>query len=119
MIRRLRHISFWLLVMLAAPSSIVAQYYLPNPSRYNTLEELINVFGGVFRTAVVVVLVIALMIGGWTRLTSQGDADKVAKSSKIMVAAIVGFAIIVLAPVLVDFVGRLVGVQGSLLSLGT
>lgn len=94
------------------------QFILPNPSRYGSLEDIINAVGGLVRFIVVVTLIIALMIGGWTRLTSQGEPDKIAKSQKIMVAAVIGFIIIVLAPVIVDFVGRLIGVQGGLLSLG-
>lgn len=113
-------ISVIILTILALPQQVVAQgqFVLPNPSRYDSLEEIINAAGGLVRFIVVIALIVALMIGGWTRLTSQGDSDKIAKSQKIIVAAIAGFVIIVLAPVIVDFVGRLIGVQGGLLSLG-
>lgn len=90
---------------------------IPNLSKYDTLEEVVNTFLDVLRVVVIIVLIVALMIGGLTRITSQGDADKIAKSQKIIVSALVGFAIVILAPVIVEFAGRLFGAQGNLIDL--
>lgn len=91
---------------------------IPNPSKYNSLEDVINTVSGLVRIVIVLALVIALMYGGWVRLSSQGNEDKVAQSSKIITSALIGFAIIVLAPVIVDFFGKFIGAQGNLLDLG-
>ena len=56
-----------------------------------------------------------ILYGGWVRLTSQGNPDKVKSSSQIIVAAIVGFAIAVFAPTIVDFAGKLLGIQGGVI----
>ena len=56
-----------------------------------------------------------VLYGGWVRLTSQGNPDKVKSSSQIIVAAIVGFAIAVFAPTIVDLAGKLLGIQGGLI----
>ena len=87
---------------------------IPNISQYERLEDVINAFLSILRTVVILLLIIALMIGGYTRLTSQGDADKIAQSQKIIVSALIGFAIIVLAPVIVQFFGTVLGAQGNL-----
>jgi len=92
---------------------------VPNPSRYGSLEEIINVLGGLIRPIVILALIVMLMYGGWVRLTARDDPKKVEASSKIITAAIVGFAIIVLAPVIVRFVGSLLGVQGGILDFGS
>jgi hypothetical protein len=57
------------------------------------------------------------MYGGWVRLTAKDDAEKVASSTKIIVAAIVGFVIIALAPVIMQFVSSLLGVSGDIFNL--
>lgn len=92
-------------------------FSIPNLSKYDTLEDVINAFLTLLRFIVIIVLIIALMFGGFTRITSQGDADKIAKSQKIIVSALIGFAIVILAPVIVEFAGRLFGAQGNLLDL--
>ena len=91
---------------------------IPNPSRYGSFEEIVNVLGGLVRPIVVLVFIAMLMYGGWVRLTARDDPKKVESSSKIMTAAIAGFAIVVLAPVIVQFVGSLLGVQGGILNFG-
>jgi hypothetical protein len=114
-------ISFSLLLnaQLAFAQTTTGTIQVPNPSRYGSLEEIINVLGGLIRPVVILVLIAMLMYGGWVRLTARDDAKKVESSSKIITAAIVGFAIIVLAPVIVRFVGSLLGVQGGILDFGS
>lgn len=109
--------TFALLGMVVFPVAVsAAGLGFPTISRYETLEEIVNAFLSLLRFVVVILLVIAIMYGGITRITSQGDADKIAKSQKIIVSAIIGFAIVVLAPVIVEFVGTLVGAENGVFS---
>lgn len=55
-----------------------------------------------------------IIYGGWTRMTAAGNADKEKKSMQIIVAGVVGFIIIVLAPVIVGIVTGLIGLQNNL-----
>ncbi len=107
------------ILMLALPTAVLAGGFgnIPNPVKYNSLEEVINTILGLVRPIVVLVFLATVMYAGWVRLTAQDNAEKVEQSTKIMVAAAVGFGIIVLAPVVVEFVGSLIGVQGGLLNL--
>ncbi len=102
-----------------APTAANGTFNVYNPSKYGSLEQIINTLGGLIRPIVILVLIAMLMYGGWVRLTARDDPKKVADSSKIISAAIVGFGIIVLAPVIVRFFGSLLGVQGGILDFGS
>jgi heme/copper-type cytochrome/quinol oxidase subunit 2 len=123
--RNLTKIAFTALptiIALAFPVAVLASGTIglgniPNPVKFNSLEEVINTLLGLVRPIVVLVFLGTVMYAGWVRLTAQDNADKVEQSTKIMIAAAIGFAIIVLAPVVVEFVGSLIGVQGGLLNL--
>jgi len=121
--KRLKILFLTFLVTLFVPATTFAQpttiggITVPNPSKYDNLEEIINTLGGLVRTVVIVVFLLMLMYGGWVRLTAKDDAEKVASSTKIIVAAIVGFVIIALAPVIMQFVSSLLGVSGDIFNL--
>lgn len=99
-------------------SNLDDNFTIPNPSRYNSLEDIINALTSLIRPLFIITLGAMILYGGWVRLTSQGDPDKIKSSSQIIVAAIIGFAIAVFAPTIVDFVGRLLGIQTGLIQGG-
>lgn len=103
---------------LVSSRNIYATLAIQNPVGISSLEELITVLSNFIRPVIIVVLIMVLIYGGWVRMTAADNADKVASSSKIIVSALVGFAIIVLAPVIVEFVGALIGVRGGVITLG-
>lgn len=88
---------------------------IDNPSSFNSLEEIINTLFGFVRPIVLLTSVAVIMYGGWVYLTAGSDDAKVANSKKIIVAAVLGFIIIVLAPVILQFIGTLFGVRQGLL----
>jgi len=55
-----------------------------------------------------------VVYGGWTRMTATGDPEKEKKSNMILTAGVVGFLIIILAPVIVKIVSGLAGLQNDL-----
>jgi hypothetical protein len=87
---------------------------LANPSRFDSLEEIVNALLNFARPVVVVVLVGTLMYGGWVYMTAQDNDDKISTARRIIISAVIGFIIIVLAPVILQFVGSLLGVQENL-----
>jgi len=96
-------------------TNISQNYTIPNPTRYSSLEDIINALTSLIRPVFIITFGAMVLYGGWVRLTSQGNPDKVKSSSQIIVAAIVGFAIAVFAPTIVDFAGKLLGIQGGLI----
>ena len=88
-----------------------------NPIEIDSLEELISVVSNFIRPMIIVALIGVLIYGGWVRMSARDNDEAVAKSQKIIVSALVGFAIIVLAPIIVEFFGSLIGVQGSLVDI--
>lgn len=90
---------------------------VPNPSKFNTLEDVINTAGTVVRPVIVISMIGISMYGGYVRLMAKDNADQIAKSYKIIIGALVGFVIIVLAPVITDLAGSLLGVSGGLVDL--
>jgi hypothetical protein len=103
-------------LFLSSKTISAAGLQIPNPVKFDTLEDIVNfLLNNVLRQVVLLAFVGLLIYGGWVRMTAQDDAKKVESSQKIIVAAIVGFAIIVLAPIIVEFVGSIIGVQGNLI----
>ena len=101
--------------------SVNAQSYtgnltIPNPSRYNSLEDIINALAGLIRPVFILTFAAMVLYGAYMWITSQGDADKIKTARGIIIAAIVGFIIAVFAPTIVQFVGSLLGVNTLRLS---
>lgn len=110
----LLNIAIWGIIY-SAP--VYAQLQLQNPVQFNSLEEIINRGSGILRIVTVIAFVLVIMYGGWIRFSAGDNADQIKRSSLIIVSGAVGFAIIVLAPALVEFFGGLIGVEGNLLDL--
>lgn len=90
----------------------VGNVQFPNPTRFESLEEVINAGLSLLVPIFVVTFAAMILYGAFTWLTSQGDSDKIARAQKIIIAAIVGFAIAVLAPSIAGIVGGFLGVSG-------
>jgi hypothetical protein len=120
----MRKITALLVIVLSVfltPSVVWGQRIgaLPNPVVFPDLESIINFFLGLIRPIVILALVGTLMYGGWTYLNAKDNDKEVERAKKILTAAVVGFVIIVLAPVIVQFAGSLLGVRGGLFDFQT
>ncbi len=67
------------------------------------------------RPLIAIVFLFIIIYGGFTRMTATGDPEKEQKSTKILTAGIIGFIIIVLAPVIVKLISAMLGVQQDVL----
>lgn len=90
----------------------VINYKIPNPTKFNNLEEVLSAAGSLIRPAFILTFGAMIIYGGWVRMTAAGDDKKVASSVKIITAAATGFAIAVLAPTILNFATGLIGVEG-------
>ena len=78
----------------------------------NTLVSRITKF---IQPITAVAFVFVIVYGGFVRLWARGNPEQEQKSNMILTAGIVGFLIIVLAPVIVKLVASLVGYQSDVI----
>lgn len=95
------------------PASVNAQLVIADPAgdRFKDVVGIINNFSALIRPIAILAFLAMIIYGGFTKLTAAGDADKEKQAMMIIQAAIVGFVIIVLAPLIVEVVGTLLNVQ--------
>lgn len=87
-------------------------YRIPNPSRFNNLEEIISAAGSLIRPLFLITFGIILLVGAYLLLISRGNPEKIEEARNTFIAGIVGFALAVLAPTLVNLVTSILGVEG-------
>lgn len=68
-----------------------------------------------FMTFLGIIAVVIILLGGFKWMTAAGNEDKVAEAKKLLVAGMIGLAIIIAAYVIVNFV---ITTTNSLISTG-
>lgn len=86
-------------------------YKIPCPTLFCSLEDVLNAAANLIRPIFVLTFIAMLIYGAWLWLTSQGDDKKLGTAKKVIIAAIVGFALAVFAPTIAQFIGGLLGVS--------
>ena len=85
---------------------------IPNPSRYNNLEEVISAAGSLIRPLFLLTFGAMLLFGAFLLLSSQGNNEKIINSRNTIVAAVIGFVIAALAPTIINIVTSFLGIEG-------
>lgn len=83
----------------------------PADDRFRDVNAILGSLSALVFPIATFIFLVMIIIGGFTKLTAAGDADKEAKAMKVLQAGIIGFVIIVLAPLIVSIVGTFLGVQ--------
>lgn len=85
---------------------------LENPvsERYKDLISILGAFSSWVRPAAIVLLLGIIVWGGFVKLTAAGEQEKEKKAYLIIRAGLIGFTIIVVAPLIVDAVGAILGI---------
>lgn len=91
-------------------------YAIPNPSRYDSLEEVISAAASLIQPLFVLTGGGFFFYAGWIRLKSKGNAEEIAKSWAIIQAVIGGLVIFVLGPSILGAVLGALGIEGFLLT---
>jgi hypothetical protein len=113
-----KKIIYSILSVLLIAQILQTNYYvsataiIPNPSKFNTLEEVINALVQLIRPVFLLTFLAMLIYGAFIYLTARDDENKVKSARSTMIAAIIGFTLAVFAPAIVDFVAKLLGVPG-------
>lgn len=84
---------------------------IPNPTTIDSLEDLINLLARLIVPVFILTFLAMLLYGAFVYLTAQGDDGKVEQARKIIFTAILGFALAVLAPSIVNIVAGILGVD--------
>ena len=115
--KKIPTVLFISLIFLHAPSPVLANgEKIPSPITLGSIGELINKVSGLTTPLAVVGFIAMVIYAGLVRMTAAGNPDKEAKGMKIAVSAMIGFAIIALAPLVVKVLARLIGVQETIIS---
>ena len=85
---------------------------ITNPTQYDSLEEVISAIARLIVPVFILTFLAMLLFGAFTYLTAQGDDAKVEKAKKIIVTAMIGFVLAVLAPSIANLVAGVLGVEG-------
>jgi ABC-type multidrug transport system permease subunit len=104
-------------VLLVAISSIRTITYARtaagdiNPPTSLSIPDFIQALTNIIPGIIVLIFLLMLIYGGFTRMTAGGDPEKEEQSNKILTAAVVGFLIIALSPIIINILGRFLGVD--------
>lgn len=107
--------TFSLLASNSFAQASVKKNEIPNPIGVDSVAGVINKVSGFVQPILVITLLVLIFAAGFTRLTSAGDADKEQKSVKILTSAVIGFIIVVLAPLIIKIVSSILGVKDLLI----
>lgn len=74
-----------------------------------TITQLFQSIVSLLVPIILLVLVGMIIYGGYVRMTAAGDAEKEQQSNQILTAAIIGFIIIALSPLIINLLGQFLG----------
>jgi len=88
-----------------------------NPIAYDTIEGVLGSFLSAMQMTIAILCVVFIVIGGIMYMTASGDEKRVEKAKTTMTASIVGFALAVGAPMLLNEIYTIFGRDRSWPSL--
>ena len=83
----------------------------PNPLKVGTFEDLLNIFIDFIFTIGITVAPIILIIAGFLYITSAGDPKRVDTAKKMILYAVIGLLVLLLARGLVEVLKSVLGVS--------
>lgn len=80
-----------------------------NPLKYDTVKEVVDNILSSLRNIVAILAVVFIVIGGLMYIFSSGNEKRIETAKKIWTAAVIGFAIVLIAPSLLQEIGKALG----------
>jgi Type IV secretion system pilin len=93
----------------AATPSAPVTIEITNPLEYDTVESLLDQVMGTLRNIVVILALVFLVIGGLLYITSAGNDKRINAAKAAITAALVGLAIVMIAPSFLKEIGGVLG----------
>lgn len=75
-----------------------------------TIPALIGGITNILPAIIITIFLAMVIYGGFLRITSGGNEDKMQQSNRVLTSAIIGFVIIVLSALIVNLVGLVLDV---------
>lgn len=101
-------------MMFASPLTVSAAGTtprIPNPSQYNSLEDIVNVLAGLIRPVFIITFAAMMLYGAGIWLTARDDDSKIGSAKKVFGSAVIGFGLAVLAPAITNIIAGFLGVE--------
>lgn len=73
-------------------------------AKFGTIANLVNIFLPLLIVGAAILLLMMLLYGGFTWITSSGNPENLAKAQKIMTFAILGLVIVILSFAMVKLI---------------
>lgn len=80
-----------------------------NPLKYNTVKDVTDGILSSLRNIVALLAIIFIVIGGLMYIFSAGEEKRIETAKKILTGAVIGFAIVLIAPSLLKEIGTVLG----------
>jgi len=93
------------------PTTVPNTIQNPLNPLFSDVGSIISTLSAFILPAATLAFLAMLIYGGFTYLTAAGNPEKEALAKKILTYAVIGFIIIVIAPVVVGIISALFGVQ--------
>lgn len=109
-------------LVIASASSIPFLAFAASPSApITTVQGLVNLICLAFDYmfyALIALSIVVVVIAGFNYVTSNGSSEKVAKANKMILYAVIGIAVALLAKAIPLIVGDFLGVNSGIASCG-
>lgn len=104
-------LSFLILLSLTLPLFVLADINIENPLNASSFEEIVNNIINFLFTLAIALVPLMILIGAFYIVTAGGDTNRVTTGKNIILYALIGFAIILLAKGIVGVIEQILGVQ--------
>ena len=104
-------LSFLILLSLILPPFVLADVVIENPLNASNFEEIVNNIINFLFTLAIALVPLMILIGAFYIMTAGGDTNRVTTGKNIILYALIGFFIILLAKGIVSVIEQILGVQ--------
>lgn len=102
----------WLLISAVHAQGTLDFGRLPNPSRYDSLQDVVSAASSVIRPGFILLFAAMIIYGAVLITTARDNDEQIESAKKTIAAATIGFAIAVFAPTIADLILSVIGVEG-------
>jgi hypothetical protein len=81
-----------------------------------SVSGILSTFSTLVAPIATIIFLFMIILGGYTKMTAAGNVEKEKRARQILEAAIIGFCIIVLAPLIVSLLLSLLGAKSVITS---